>query len=231
MADNAPNFDAMTPEEIMAWMETLAKRQGADSDTLTTAADQDIPEVDPDSVVIDEPGYIPSEGKDRGKKIGFGVPIPKTATPAAKPAAPPPAPVAAPKPAVAAPAPAAKVPPPVPAAQPVAAQLPIFDEPEGAIPAPDWLASLGMDNELPPEPVEAEPEPAAPSLSWLESLAVDSSSAMPEFDLSSLGKELTPAVAETQSADTNPVNWLESLAQNQAAREHYMENLCKPLRC
>ena len=44
MADNAPNFDAMTPEEIMAWMETLAKRQGADTDTLTTKADLDIAE-------------------------------------------------------------------------------------------------------------------------------------------------------------------------------------------
>ncbi len=49
----------------------------------------------------------------------------------------------------------------------------------------------------------------------MESLAVDSSSELPEFDLSSLGKELTPAVAETPSADTNPVNWLESLTQDQ----------------
>ena len=178
MADNAPNFDAMTPEEIMAWMESLAKRQGADSAGFTTAANIEIPEVDPDSVVIDEPGYVPSEGKDRGKKISFGVPIAKTATPppppvpAAKPAAPPmpaakPAPAAAPaakvpppppapvaKPVVPA-APVAKAPPPAPPAQPAAAQLPIFAEPEGAIPAPDWLASLGVGNELPPEPVEA----------------------------------------------------------------------------
>ena len=41
MADNAPNFDAMTPEEIMAWMESLAKRQGADSSGFTTAATYD----------------------------------------------------------------------------------------------------------------------------------------------------------------------------------------------
>ena len=121
MADNAPNFDAMTPEEIMAWMETLAKRQGADTDTLTTKADVDIAEIDPDSVVIDEPGYIPSEGKDRGKKIGFGVPIarPVGQTPAAKPAAPPPEPTPAPKPVVAAPPPT-----PAPAVRPAAATPP-----------------------------------------------------------------------------------------------------------
>jgi hypothetical protein len=33
---------AMTPEEIMAWMESLAKRQGADSSGFTTAADVEI---------------------------------------------------------------------------------------------------------------------------------------------------------------------------------------------
>ncbi len=219
MADNAPNFDAMTPEEIMAWMESLAKRQGADSSGFTTAANIDIPEIDPTTVVIDEPGYVPSEGKDRGKKIGPGVPVNKPATPAAA-ATPPPAPAPVAKPAVPA-QPAAKVPPPV--AQPPAAKAPppahvqssIFSEPESAIEAPDWLANLGVGNELPPEPIEAEPEPAPASLSWLESLAVDSGSSLPEFDLSSLGKELETSTPEPAKADTNPVNWLESLAQNQ----------------
>lgn len=225
MADNAPNFDAMTPEEIMAWMESLAKRQGADSSGFTTDANVEIPEVDPNTAVIDEPGYIPSEGKDRGKKISYGVPIAKPAAPAApapvaKPAEPAPAPAPIAKPVVATPPPVAPAPvakpivaapqPPAPA-QP-AAQLPIFDQPESAIEAPDWLANLGVGNELPAEPFEEEPAPAAPSLSWLESLAVDSSSSMPDFDLSSLGKELTPAAAAP--AETNPVNWLESLAQN-----------------
>src|SRR5262249_14940488 len=101
---------------------------------------------------------------------------------------------------------------------PAPAQLSIFDQPDEGIPAPDWIANLGVGNELPPEPVEAvssEPEPATASLSWLESLAVDSGAALPELDLSSLGMELTP-VAETPSTETNPVNWLESLAQNQA---------------
>jgi hypothetical protein len=53
-----PDFDSMSPEEIMAWMETLAKRQGA-HEGFTTDADMDIAEIDPSSVVIDEPGYVP----------------------------------------------------------------------------------------------------------------------------------------------------------------------------
>lgn len=238
MADNTPNFDAMTPEEIMAWMESLAKRQGADSSGFTTAANVDIPEIDPDSVVIDEPGYVPSEGKDRGKRIGPGVSVNKPAAttstpqpaPTAKPAPvtqPPPAPVA--KPVVAAPppppqatpvaksapitsSPAPVTKPPAPPAQP-AAQMSIFDEP-AQIEAPDWLANLGMGNELPPEPIEDAPETAAPSLSWLESLAVDSNNSLPDFDLSALGSELTPASSASAPIETNPVNWLESLAQN-----------------
>ena len=56
--DNMPDFDSMTPEEMMAWMEALAKRQGA-TEGLVTAGDMDVPEIDPDSVAIDEPGYIP----------------------------------------------------------------------------------------------------------------------------------------------------------------------------
>lgn len=56
--ENMPDFDSMTPEEMMAWMEALAKRQGA-TEGLTTSADMDVPEIDPNSVEIDEPGYIP----------------------------------------------------------------------------------------------------------------------------------------------------------------------------
>lgn len=56
--ENMPDFDSMTPEEMMAWMEALAKRQGA-TEGLTTSADMEVPEIDPNSVQIDEPGYIP----------------------------------------------------------------------------------------------------------------------------------------------------------------------------
>ena len=84
MAD-MPDFDSMSPEEVMAWMESLAKRQGANVEEFTTKADMQIAEIDPDSVVIDEPGYVP-----------FGQEAPKASKPAAppapKPAAPPPPP-------------------------------------------------------------------------------------------------------------------------------------------
>ena len=55
---DTPDFDSMSPEEVMAWMESLAKRQGANSEGFTTSADMEIAEVDPDSVQLDEPGYI-----------------------------------------------------------------------------------------------------------------------------------------------------------------------------
>lgn len=51
------DFERMTPEEQMAWLESLAKRQGASEDELITAADLDIPV--PENVEIDEPGYVP----------------------------------------------------------------------------------------------------------------------------------------------------------------------------
>ena len=51
------DFERMTPEEQLAWLESLAKRQGASEDELITAADLDIPV--PENVEIDEPGYVP----------------------------------------------------------------------------------------------------------------------------------------------------------------------------
>ncbi len=56
-----PDFENMSEEEQMRWLESLAARQGADAQEFTTSADMEVPEVDPDSVVIDEPGYVPSE--------------------------------------------------------------------------------------------------------------------------------------------------------------------------
>ncbi|MEZ4669282.1 MAG: hypothetical protein R3E39_15360 [Anaerolineae bacterium] len=210
MADNTPNFDAMSPEEIMAWMESLAKRQGAD-EGFTTAANVDIAEIDPDSVVIDEPGYIPPEGSKAAKQAQ-SAPVPAPKPVPAKPAASAPPPAAV-KPAEPAQQPSA--PPPAPA--PAAAQLPIFDEPAPVMPdaeAPDWLSSLG--DEVKTLPKADEPPAAEPTgLSWLESLAVDSGAAMGEIDLSSLGAELPPL--EPEPAAANPIDWLESLAQSESA--------------
>src|SRR5689334_10729719 len=112
-ADNTPDFDKMTPEEIMTWMESLAKKQGA-NEGFTTSADMQIADIDPTSVVIDEPGYVPSEGKMKGKKIE-GINTFKAA-----PAAPPPAPTA-------------EVEPPAP---PITAVEPLPPPPQETFPEP-----------------------------------------------------------------------------------------------
>ncbi len=39
--DDRPDFESMTPEEIMIWMEALAKRQSASNEQLTTSANVD----------------------------------------------------------------------------------------------------------------------------------------------------------------------------------------------
>ncbi|MCS6836948.1 MAG: tetratricopeptide repeat protein [Anaerolineae bacterium] len=58
MAD-MPDFDKMTPEEMMRWMESLAKRQGA-TEGLITSADADVPEVDANDERLKGVGeYIP----------------------------------------------------------------------------------------------------------------------------------------------------------------------------
>ncbi len=58
--DEFPDFDNMTLEEQMAWLESLAKRQGVSNEQLTTTADVDIPI--PENAQVDEPGYVPFEG-------------------------------------------------------------------------------------------------------------------------------------------------------------------------
>lgn len=191
-ADNTPNFDTMSPEEIMAWMESLAKRQGA-NEGFTTAADMQVAEIDPETVEIDEPGYVPY-GKDPKKwaeeeaarKAARPAPIPAITPPQpARPASIPPAPPLRP---------AAPMTPPQPA-QP-AAQAPV-----------------------PPAPKPAQPEmPAGQNaLSWLESLAADQGGDLPELDLSSLAADITPAAppAAASKPAVNPLDWLESLTQGQ----------------
>jgi hypothetical protein len=193
--DNTPNFDSMTPEEIMLWMESLAKRQGA-TEGFTTEGNLEVPEIDPTSVVIDEPGYVPSEGKDRGKRIGPVIPAA-----AAKPAAPEPA------------APKAVEPPPAPKpveVKPPAPVEPVIEKPAAALPV----------EPPPPAPAPRAAEPAAPSgLSWLESLAADQG--MPDFDLSALAADLSPVTPapEPAPATTNPISWLESLTQESGHAE------------
>lgn len=53
-----PNFEDMSEEEQMRWLESLAKRQGAD-EGFTTSADMEVEEIDPETAIVDEPGYTP----------------------------------------------------------------------------------------------------------------------------------------------------------------------------
>ncbi len=132
MSDNMPDFDNMSQEEIMAWMETLAKRQGA-SEGFTTSADMDIAEIDPNTVVIDEPGYVPY-GQEKTQPMEAQSPAPKAPE---KPATvPPPAP----------PPPRAQTPPAPPVSRP---------------PAPP--AASSQERIAPARPQPTPPAPAQPS--------------------------------------------------------------------
>lgn len=147
MASNTPDFDSMTPEELMAWMESLAKRQGADPSQFLTDAEMQVDEVDPDTVDLSSLGeYIPfGWTKEKWEEQLKKEETEKVARQTQQhPAAPPPPPVtqAAPPP----PPPAAQAappPPPEPVAQPAAALSaePDFDSmtPEQLM---EWMESL-----------------------------------------------------------------------------------------
>lgn len=58
MTDQMPDFDSMSPEEIMAWMEALAVRQGATEGIINDVSNIEVAEIDPSTVdIADE--YIP----------------------------------------------------------------------------------------------------------------------------------------------------------------------------
>src|SRR5260221_4399511 len=63
-ATNKNDDDPLGGMDPMAWLESLAARQGANPDELTTEANLDIEEP-PADTVVDEPGYTP--GYDVGK--------------------------------------------------------------------------------------------------------------------------------------------------------------------
>ena len=48
------DFDSMTPEELMSWMETLAARQGATTEGFITESRMDITEVNPNAVQTED---------------------------------------------------------------------------------------------------------------------------------------------------------------------------------
>lgn len=235
-ADNTPDFDSMSPEEMMAWMESLAKRQGVQGEELTTSADIEVPEYDPETTVIDEPGYVPY-GEERPAK-------PETPAAPKQPAAQAPPPVEPPAPAAAPPAaPPPVAPPPVepPAPQPVApaAQQP---EPEDAG-GLSWLESLAADQgtdmlDLDLSALTDDTDTVAPieeqsptdTLAWLQGLSddqgeippaappVETPPPAPQFEQPPAAAELpTDQVTDPFASGVDPIAWLENLARRQNA--------------
>lgn len=199
MMDNMPDFDSMSPEEMMAWMESLAKRQGA-SEGFTTAADMDVPEIDPDTAVVDEPGYVPyaefsnlSSRQAERSTAAVSTPAP--------PAPPSEAPTAIfavpPRPSLPeAPTEVFSIVPPPPAM------------PEAAAPEPEAVdvsaTRAGSDNG---------------TLQWLESLAAEGESDTFNFDFSDL-EQATPEPAPLAPvASFDPESWLEGVARSQGEFE------------
>ncbi|MDX1993841.1 MAG: tetratricopeptide repeat protein [bacterium] len=246
-AGDMPDFDKMSPDELMAWMETLAKRQGAD-EGFTTSADMQIAEVDPATVADTGPGYIPyGMTQEQWEK--------KQADEAAKKAA---RQSSAPPPAAA--------PPPAPELVPAAPATPSFDLPRfettdmeatTELVSPEaneglaWLESLasnpgvdlptfdlsGIGNELPPLDLDslggqldlsaldalAEPQAEAENpLDWLQGLSGAQDN---PFDLPPLTPQpsvappepVNRAVSDPTDSNVDPLEWLESLALRQGA--------------
>ncbi|MBN1287500.1 MAG: hypothetical protein JXB47_19020 [Anaerolineae bacterium] len=214
-----PDFSQMSPEEAMAWLETLAKRQGVAEEELTTSANVEIAEV-PADAVVDEPGYTPYDPTGKRSKAQA------EETPPAQPE-PPPAPI-----------------PPAPAPQPVAEEsgdleATIMEDPMA------WLETLAKrqgvgDEELttsadmpiiepPPDTVVDEPgytpfdpfgrpgpyepdRPAAPAPAEAQKPEVEATPSMAE-DFA----DTKPDAEDLMMSD--PMKWLESLAKRQGVSE------------
>jgi hypothetical protein len=136
-----PDFDSMSPEEMMKWMESLAKRQGA-TEGLTTDADMDIQEVSADDERLAGKGdYVPYGWTEEKLKEKLAK---EEADKAAKKAAQPiePAKPAQPQPVQAAPPPQPQ-PTPEPIAPAASAATPDFDtmSPEELM---KWMESLAV---------------------------------------------------------------------------------------
>lgn len=223
-----PDFDKMTPEEQMAWLESLARRQGAKDEELTTAADLEI--AIPEDAVVDEPGYVPFFERERSARAQEAEPAPQ--------------PSASEEPETGEPvdAYAGQAPEQHPGAESVA---------EAAASAPQdpmqWLDSLtphvegeadefdfafDLDAEEEPEPLPFEraelepPEPAEPPrpAAVPQPAETQESEAAEEFDIDAFFLEATGTTESSPPEDVDdllqgadPMRWLESLAVRQGA--------------
>ncbi|MGB1285207.1 MAG: hypothetical protein ACPG7F_01640 [Aggregatilineales bacterium] len=203
-AGGTPDFDSMTPEEMMTWMETLAIRQGA-TDGMTTSGDMQIDEVDENDERLEGMGeYIPYGWKEEDWKAHLAKEeAEKAAKQAEQPAA------------VAIPIPEPEAPAPIMDVEPA---------------APDFLDNLfnAGSNELPTldavggieeETAAAEPVAADPT-DWLSGLTDDNS--VPELDLSALdGLNENPLAGLDigGGASDDPTDWLSGLTGSDDAND------------
>jgi hypothetical protein len=202
-----PDFDSMSPEEVMAWMESLAKRQGA-VEGFTTAADMQIEEIDPASVHLDEPGYVPF-GEESSHKASAPAEAPP---PAPEPTAPAPLPLPDEE--------DEQETQPAPAALSGIAWLESLAADQGDFPELD-LSSLSA--EIESDAVTAEP---TNPVDWLESLAGDDAVIPQTPPVARQPVEPEPvslddlsSIDDPLAAGVDPMAWLESLARRQGARD------------
>ena len=194
-ADGQPDFDSMSPEEMMRWMESLAKRQGA-SEGLTTDADMEVAEVDEtDERLTGQGEYIPygwteerwreqqaKEAAEREARASQQQPVAQQETP-----------------------------------EPVADVTP-----DDVLKAPSFEDIFGANNELPQLDEEDEIETVAASaddpMSWLAGLsAVDEEDSAPDFDLGALESLSELGGDEAPANDDDPMSWLAGLAADPVA--------------
>ena len=155
MGDEIPDFDSMSLEEQMAWLESLAKRQGASEDELVTDANLDVPVPENAEALIDEPGYVPFEGSRSAREMQQAQPEEEAAPPAE--AAPPPTET-----------------PAVSAEVSESVAEPAFEETfaaEEAAEAMQWLDELSAQPEEVVEPVAEEPAPPMPEAAEVAGMA------------------------------------------------------------
>lgn len=203
--DNTPDFDNMTPEQIMAWMEALAVRQGATEGIISDEASRpQVQEIDPSTVDIKD-NYIPygmtaeqwekKQAEERAKKEAKQSSKPQSKTPFTPP------------PQTDLPLPVLEDSPTQPA--PVFDATPVSD-------ASDWLSGLasGATAEIPTSEIPTDFDFSnlgneLPDLSDLgDSLQ---NFELPTFDLEGMGD-----LAGLAEGNTDPVDWLNNLvADNQ----------------
>ena len=189
MGDEIPDFDSMSLEEQMAWLESLAKRQGAREEELMTDADLDVPIPENAEELIDEPGYVPFEGSRSAREmqqVQEQAQAEEKAVSSAE-AAPP----------VETPKESAEVPEVT-----EAVAEPSFEETfaaEEAAEAMQWLDELSAQPEEIAEPLAEEPAQVAPEAAEVA--------------------EAPTAQSEDILGEAEPFEWMESLAKRQGAGE------------